>query len=168
MQQYFVIIRNALANLMASIKPSTEMEETLMSIGAAVGLCISLALGGIDKMVWVLITFSILDYITGVIAACKNHKWESSVGRAGLWRKAAIFAVVAICNGIDITMETHAFRQMAICAYTLNEAGSIFENLDNAGCGFLVPPFVRKWLARLQQERGLIDKDDKLKGGTEK
>lgn len=128
----------------------TGAEQYLMAIGAAIGLFISIAVGGMDKMIYALIALMILDYTTGMIAAFKTGQWDSSTGFVGLAKKAVILAVVALCNTVDMAMDTHTLRQMAICAYALNEAGSIVENIDRAGWGEHIPDFIRNALARLQ------------------
>lgn len=128
----------------------TGTEQWLLGIGAAIGLGISIAVGGMDKMIYALIALMILDYVSGIIAACRTSKWDSSVGFVGLAKKAVILAVVALCNTVDTAMDTHTLRQMAICAYALNEAGSIVENIDRAGWGEHIPAFIRNALARLQ------------------
>ena len=128
----------------------TGAEQYLMAIGAAIGLGISIAVGGMDKMIYALIALMILDYATGIIAACRTGQWDSSTGFVGLAKKAVILAVVALCNTVDMAMDTHALRQMAICAYAFNEAGSIVENIDRAGWGEHIPAFIRNALARLQ------------------
>ena len=132
----------------------TGTEQYLMAIGAAIGLFISIAVGGMDKMVYALIALMILDYTTGMIAAFKTGKWDSSVGFIGLAKKGVILAVIALCNTVDTAMGTHAFRQAAICAYALNEAGSIIENIDRAGWGEHIPDFIRNALARLKKKAG--------------
>ena len=128
----------------------TGAEQYLMAIGAAIGLGISIAVGGMDKMIYALIALMILDYATGIIAACRTGQWDSSTGFVGLAKKAVILGVVALCNTVDVAMDTHTLRQMAICAYALNEAGSIVENVDRAGWGEHIPAFIRNALARLQ------------------
>ena len=128
----------------------TGAEQWLLGIGAAIGLGISIAVGGMDKMIYALIALMILDYTTGMIAAFKTGQWDSSTGFVGLAKKAVILGVVALCNTVDTAMDTHTLRQMAICAYALNEAGSIVENIDRAGWGEHIPAFIRNALARLQ------------------
>ena len=130
----------------------TGAEQYLMAIGAAIGLGISIAVGGMDKMIYALIALMILDYATGIIAACRTGQWDSSTGFIGLAKKAVILGVVALCNTVDIAMGTHALRQMAICAYALNEAGSIMEKIDCYGGGEHIPAFIRNALARLQEK----------------
>ena len=131
----------------------TGAEQWLLGVGAAIGLAISVAVGGMDKMIYALIALMILDYLTGIIAACRTGEWDSSTGFIGLAKKAIILAVVALCNVVDVAMDTHTLRQMAICAYALNEAGSIVENIDRAGWGEHIPSFIRNALARLQKDK---------------
>lgn len=141
----------------------TGADQYLMAIGAAIGLFISIAVGGMDKMIYALIALMILDYTTGMIAAFKTGQWDSSTGFVGLAKKAVILAVVALCNTVDMAMDTHALRQMAICAYALNEAGSIVENIDRAGWGEHIPAFIRNALARLQsRQEGTKDESKKI------
>lgn len=141
----------------------TGAEQYLMAIGAAIGLFISITVGGMDKMIYALIALMILDYTTGMIAAFKTGQWDSSTGFVGLAKKAVILAVVALCNTVDMAMDTHALRQMAICAYALNEAGSIVENIDRAGWGEHIPAFIRNALARLQsRQEGTKDESKKI------
>lgn len=130
----------------------TGAEQYLMAIGAAAGLVLSVAVGGFDEMIYALVALMFSDYITGIIAACRTGKWDSSVGFIGLAKKGVILAVIALCNTVDTAMGTHAFRQAAICAYALNEAGSIIENIDRAGWGEHIPDFIRNALARLKEK----------------
>lgn len=139
----------------------TGAEQYLMAIGAAIGLFISVAVGGMDKMIYALIALMILDYATGIIAACRTGQWDSSTGFVGLAKKAVILGVVALCNTVDTAMDTHTLRQMAICAYALNEAGSIVENIDRAGWGEHIPAFIRNALARLQSSTDKRSEEEK-------
>lgn len=139
----------------------TGAEQYLMAIGAAIGLGISIAVGGMDKMIYALIALMILDYATGIIAACRTGQWDSSTGFVGLAKKAVILGVVALCNTVDTAMDTHTLRQMAICAYALNEAGSIVENIDRAGWGEHIPAFIRNALARLQSSTDKRSEEEK-------
>lgn len=139
----------------------TGTEQYLMAIGAAAGLVLSVAVGGFDEMIYALIALMVSDYITGIIAACRTGKWDSSVGFIGLAKKGVILAVIALCNTVDTAMGTYAFRQVAICAYALNEAGSIIENIDRAGWGEHIPAFIRNALARLQSSTDKKSEEEK-------
>lgn len=155
----FIIIKNSVVDFIIQLKP-TELEQILLGVGSVVGMGISLALGGVDKMIYALIALCIIDYATGTIAALKTGQWGSKEGFIGLLRKTVIFSVVALANLIDMAIDVHALRQMAICAYALNEAGSIIENIDRAGWGSVIPTILRKALVQLNEraEKGILKK----------
>lgn len=144
------------------LKPDT-MEQYLMTIGAAFGFVLNIAIGNVDQTVWALIALVISDYTTGVFAACKTGEWDSSAGFIGLAKKATIFFVIAVCHWADAAIKVDILRQMAICAYALNELGSNLENIDKAGYGGAIPAGVRKMLARLRAkaDEGVLPLDDK-------
>ena len=144
-------MKNSVLNFLGELKPDV-MQQYLMSIGAALGLFLSVALGGIDAMIWALLALSIIDYVTGTIAAFKTGKWDSSTGFKGIGKKCAIFAFVALANAVDCCIGNgHTFRQIIIGAYAVNEAGSILENIDLLGYGRLIPAAIRNGLARLKE-----------------
>lgn len=147
----FIQIKDSIVDFLIYLKP-TGAEQYLMSIGAIIGLFFSIAIGGMDKMIYALIALCIVDYITGMFTAFKTGQWDSSTGFRGILKKFVIFAVVALCNCIDTAMGMHILRQMAICAYALNEAGSIIENVDRAGYGQYIPDVIRNALARLTEK----------------
>lgn len=147
----FIQIKDSIVDFLIYLKP-TGAEQYLMSIGAVIGLVFSVSIGGMDSMIYALIALCIVDYITGMFTAFKTGQWDSSTGFRGILKKFVIFAVVALCNCIDTAMSMHILRQMAICAYALNEAGSIIENVDRAGYGQYIPDVIRNALARLTEK----------------
>ncbi len=147
----FIQIKDSILDFLLQLKP-TGAEQYLMSIGAVIGLVFSVSIGGMDSMIYALIALCIVDYITGMFTAFKTGQWDSSTGFRGILKKFVIFAVVALCNCIDTAMGMHILRQMAICAYALNEAGSIIENVDRAGYGQYIPDVIRNALARLTEK----------------
>jgi toxin secretion/phage lysis holin len=152
MQQTFIQIKNSVLSFLVELKPDVT-QQYLMSIGAAVGLSLSIALGGIDKMIWALVTLAAIDYLTGMIAAFKTGNWDSNVGFRGIGKKVIIFAFVALANGVDCTLgDGHTFRQIIISAYGVNEAGSILENIDKLGYGNIIPTSIRNGLSRLKEQ----------------
>ena len=147
----FIQIKDSILDFLIYLKP-TGAEQYLMSIGAVIVLVFSVSIGGMDSMIYALIALCIVDYITGMFTAFKTGQWDSSTGFRGILKKFVIFAVVALCNCIDTAMGMHILRQMAICAYALNEAGSIIENVDRAGYGQYIPNVIRNALARLTEK----------------
>ena len=85
-------------------------------------------------MLSILLTFVVLDYITGVVAAGKEGKLSSEVGLWGIPKKVAIFAIVAVAHLVDTALgDAHLFRDAAIFFYLANELLSITENLGRIG-----------------------------------
>lgn len=145
---------------LSEIKPDA-VQQYLMSIGAAIGLVLSIVLGGIDKMIWALFILAVADYILGTVAAFHGGEWDSNTGFRGIGKKCIIFAFVGIAVGVDYTLGSgQTFRQIIIGAYGVNEAGSIIENIDKLGFGHIIPASIRAGLARLKET---ADKGEKVK-----
>ncbi len=82
---------------------------------AAGGAAASYLFGGWSALLSILLTFVVLDYLSGVAAAAKEGKLSSEVGWWGIPKKIAIFAVVAIAHLVDSALgEAHLFRDAAI------------------------------------------------------
>ena len=55
-------------------------------------------LGGMDGLLYALICFIVLDYITGVLSAIDQHRLSSAVGFKGIARKIIIFVLVGVAT----------------------------------------------------------------------
>lgn len=129
-----------------------EYQKFLMTLGGILGASFSFIVGGIDTAIQWLIVLSIADYFTGMIAAFKTGKWSSKNGFKGIAKKTIMFAIIGVCVGLDAIMKVHTFRDIAIFAYALNEAGSILENVDRMGLGSIIPSFLRNGIAQLKKK----------------
>ena len=69
---------------------------------AAIGGFIGWFLGGCDGLLYALLVFIIIDYITGVMCAIENHELSSEIGFHGIFRKVLIFMLVGIANIVDV------------------------------------------------------------------
>ena len=119
--------------------------------GALVGV-LTYAVGGIDVAVQWLFAFVVVDYLLGVAAACKTHVWSSSTGFKGIVKKAVIFSVVCVGNGLDQVLGTGGtLRNAAIAAYCVNEAGSILENLGRLGYTGLIPVKIKNAIKEINE-----------------
>ena len=119
--------------------------------GALVGV-LTYAVGGIDVAVQWLFAFVVVDYLLGVAAACKTHVWSSSTGFKGIVKKAVIFSVVCVGNGLDQVLGTGGtLRNAAIAAYCVNEAGSILENLGRLGYTVLIPVKIKNAIKSINE-----------------
>ncbi|MCL1903857.1 MAG: phage holin family protein, partial [Oscillospiraceae bacterium] len=54
--------------------------------------------GAADGLFYALVTFVVMDYITGVVNAIINKRLSSRTGFEGLFRKIMVFILVALAN----------------------------------------------------------------------
>ncbi|MCM1511464.1 MAG: phage holin family protein [Clostridium sp.] len=120
---------------------------------------ISLALvavfGGFDKVIYGLIVFMILDYVTGVICAVlgKSHKTSggglsSSAGVKGLLKKGAMLLTVVFANQLDIVTGVGVCRDAVAAMLAFNESVSVIENLGIIG--IKMPEQITKVLEKMK------------------
>lgn len=91
--------------------------------------------GGMDGIMYALVAFITIDYITGVAVAVKRRELSSEVGFWGLVRKACIVALVGVSHFVDVyVMHTGDIFRTAIALYYIgNEGISLLENIGNLG-----------------------------------
>ncbi|AGL03326.1 phage holin family protein [Desulfoscipio gibsoniae] len=87
-------------------------------------------IGGVDSLVYALVAFMAIDYLTGLLLAIYEKKVSSNIGFKGISKKVLIFALVALGNIIDqyIIGSGSFLRTMLIMFYLSNEGISILEN----------------------------------------
>ena len=112
-----------------------EFWNTIQFIFTAVGGWLGYFLGGCDCLIYALIAFVAIDYITGVMCAVIDRKLSSAVGFKGIFRKVLIFLLVGIANIIDVqVVGTGAvLRTAVIFFYISNEGVSLLENAGHLG-----------------------------------
>ena len=115
----------------------------------AVGGWLGWFLGGCDGLIYALLAFVVVDYITGVMCAVADKKLSSAVGFKGIFKKILIFILVGIANIVDINVigNGSALRTAAIFFYISNEGVSLFENATHLGLP--VPDKLKNALAQL-------------------
>ena len=122
--------------------------KELQFIFSAIGGVVGWYLGGVDGFMYALITFVVIDYITGLMVAVLEHKLSSEVGFRGIFKKVLIFTMVGIGNIIDVHLfgNGSAIRTAVIFFYVSNEGISIVENAAKIGL-----PVPKKLLDVLEQ-----------------
>ena len=112
-----------------------EFWNTIQLIFSAVGGWLGYFLGGCDGLLYALIAFVVIDYITGVMCAIINKQLSSEVGFKGIFRKVLIFLLVGIANIIDVqVIGTGAVLRTAVIFYYIsNEGVSLLENAGHLG-----------------------------------
>lgn len=106
-------------------------------------------LGGLDGFLYALISFVVIDYLTGVMCAIVEKKLSSDVGFKGLFRKILIFVMVGVGHLIDsqIIGDGSVLRTAVIFFYLSNEGISLLDNA--AHIGLPIPQKLRDVLAQL-------------------
>ena len=109
-------------------------------------------------MLYALIAFVVVDYITGVMCAVADKKLSSEVGFKGIFKKILIFILVGVANIVDVNVlgNGSALRTAAIFFYISNEGVSLFENA--AHLGLPVPDKMKEVLAQLHDRE--VKKDE--------
>ena len=126
-----------------------EFWNTIQLAFAAVGGWLGYFLGGCDGLLYALIAFVAIDYITGVMCAISDKTLSSEVGFKGICRKVLIFLLVGIGNIIDVQVlgSPGALRTAVIFFYLSNEGVSLLENA--AHLGLPVPDAIKTVLEQL-------------------
>ena len=124
---------------------------------AAVGGWLGYFLGGWDGFLYALLTFVVIDYITGLMCAVLDKKLSSEVGFRGIFKKVLIFSLVAIGHIIDknVIGDGSVIRTAVIFFYLSNEGISILENAVHVGL-----PVPQKLKDILDQIHNRTEKDD--------
>lgn len=126
-----------------------EFWSMIQLIFTALGGWLGYFLGGCDGLLYALIAFVVIDYITGVMCAIINRELSSAVGFKGIFRKVLIFLLVGIANIIDVqVIGTGAvLRTAVIFFYISNEGVSLLENAGHLGLP--IPEKIRTVLEQL-------------------
>ena len=126
-----------------------EFWNTIQLVFAAVGGWLGWFLGGCDGLLYALLAFAAVDYVTGIMCAVVDKKLSSAVGFKGIFKKVLIFTLVGIANIVDVqVLETPGvLRTAVIFFYLSNEGVSMLENA--AHLGLPVPDAIKTVLEQL-------------------
>lgn len=126
-----------------------EFWNTIQLIFTAIGGWLGYFLGGCDGLLYALIAFVVIDYITGVMCAINDKTLSSEVGFRGICRKVLIFLMVGIANILDVQVigTGSVLRTAVIFFYISNEGVSLLEN--TAHLGLPVPEKIKTVLEQL-------------------
>lgn len=126
-----------------------EFWNTIQLVFTGIGGWLGYFLGGCDGLLYALIAFVVIDYVTGVMCAINNHTLSSEVGFRGICRKVLIFLLVGIANILDVNIigSGSVLRTAVIFFYISNEGVSLMENA--AHLGLPVPEKIKAVLEQL-------------------
>lgn len=116
------------------------------------GTFLSEFIGEMDSLIYALVVFMVIDYITGVLCGIATGKLSSRIGFKGICCKVIIFFLVGIANVLDqhILQTGNVLRTTVIFFYLSNEGISIVEN--TTFIGLPVPKKIRQILKQLKDD----------------
>ena len=134
-----------------------EFWNTIQFIFTAIGGWLGYFLGACDGLLYTLLAFVVLDYLTGVMCAITDHKLSSHIGFKGIFRKVLIFALVGVGHLLDMQVlgSVGVLRTAVIFFYLSNEGVSLLENAAHLGL-----PIPEKLKAVLEQLHDRAEKED--------
>ena len=126
-----------------------EFWTSVQGVFTAIGGWLGWFLGGCDGLMYALIAFVVVDYITGIMCAIVDKKLSSEVGFKGICKKVLIFLLVGMANILDVNIigSGSVLRTAAIFFYLSNEGASLLENA--AHLGLPVPNAMKEVLQQL-------------------
>ena len=126
-----------------------EFWTSVQVVFTAIGGWLGWFLGGCDGLMYALIAFVVVDYITGIMCAIVDKKLSSEVGFKGICKKVLIFLLVGMANILDVNIigSGSVLRTAAIFFYLSNEGVSLLENA--AHLGLPVPNAMKEVLQQL-------------------
>ena len=109
--------------------------NVIQLIFSALGGWLGYFLGGCDGLLYTLLAFTAMDYITGIMCAVNDHMLSSEVGFRGICRKVLIFMLVGIANILDadVVGTGSVLRTAVIFFYISDEGVSLLENAAHLG-----------------------------------
>lgn len=136
-----------------------EFWNTIQLVFAAIGGWLGYFMGGCDGLLYALVAFVVIDYLTGIMCAISDHTLSSQVGFRGICRKVLIFLMVGIANIIDVQVlnTPGVLRTATVFFYLSNEGVSLLENA--AHLGLPVPDAIKTVLEQLHERGNSADEN---------
>lgn len=137
-----------------------EFWNMIQVVFTMLGGWIGYFVGGCDGLLYALLAFVVIDYITGMMCAIADRKLSSEVGFKGICRKVLIFLLVGIANVLDVNVigTGSVLRTAVIFFYISNEGVSLLENAGHLGLP--IPEKLKAVLEQLHRQSEETDEDD--------
>ncbi len=118
-----------------------NMKNLICTCVGTVGAAIADLFGGWNASLTTLITFMIIDYVSGLVVAgifkastkTESGALESNAGWKGLFKKGMTLLIVLISYRLDIAIGTNYIRDAVCIGFIANESISIIENAGLMG-----------------------------------
>ena len=133
------------------------MNKIIQIIAASAAAVCGFLFGEFDGLMYALIAFMVLDYISGVLVAIAQKELSSKVGFKGIAKKICILMLVAVGHLIDehVLGGGVVCRSMVTGFYIANEGISVLENAAELGL-----PLPKKLISVLEQLKEDSDKEE--------
>ena len=134
-----------------------EFWNVIQAVFTVVGGWLGYFLGGCDGLLYALLVFVILDYLTGLMCAIVDKKLSSEIGFRGIFKKVMIFVMMGIGQVLDVQClgSVGILRTAVIFFYLSNEGVSLVENAAHLGL-----PIPEKLKAVLEQLHDRAEKEE--------
>lgn len=134
------------------MKPLFILNQVLFS---TIGGLLGQVFGSVDGFLFALVVFVSIDYVTGLMAAIVKRNLSSQIGFRGIFKKLALFFLVAMGHVIDtkLIQTGTSIRTAIIFFYLSNEGVSILEN--TVQIGLPIPKRLTLILKQFQEEEKL-------------
>ena len=138
-----------------------ELWNMLQAVFTGIGGWLGYFLGGCDGLLYALIAFTVIDYISGVMCGIVDQKLSSSIGFKGICRKVIVFMLVGVATILDtrIFQTGSVLRTAVIFFYLSNEGVSLLENA--AHLGLPIPTKMKDILEQLHDRAENTESEDK-------
>ena len=135
-----------------------ELWYSVQMLITVIGGWVGWYVGGYDGLVYALLVFVVLDYITGVMCGIIDKNLSSEIGFKGIFKKILIFCLVGIGHILDtqIIGSGSILRTAVIFFYLSNEGISLIENA--AHLGLPVPKKLKEILKQIKEKSESEDK----------
>lgn len=111
-----------------------KYETIYRMIAAALGAVTGYLYGGWSPLIQILLTFVVIDYLSGLLAAAYTGTLSSKIGFRGIAKKVMLFSIVAVAHLADAAVGFgHVIMDATVYFYLANELLSILENAGRTG-----------------------------------
>jgi len=106
----------------------------------------------VDGVFYALVACVVVDYITGVITAIANKKWNKDIGLRGIAKKLLIFVIVCLGIILDVkVLQRGSILQTSFSMFYIStELISIIENYDKMGLP--IPKKLKEFIEEIRKE----------------
>ena len=109
-----------------------ELWNMRQAVFTGIGGWLGYFLGGCDGLLYALIAFTVIDYISGVMCGIVDKWLSSSIGFKGICRKVIVFILVGVASILDTKIfQTGSILRIAVIFFTSQMKASVFLRMHH-------------------------------------